>query len=240
MMTIPWPWEVNAAITPSLAVLSVGMRIGWALVLGALSVSVLHMFSITTRRAVAFAIVVMCLIPTEWSPSWWLGLAFQTPSLVLQGLCGLYLYRHSQARLPNTVSPTYSTIVSAPASWPLRLLVVAIVAGWLLALDTFAFFDFALYSIGFTPYAVLASLFFACLLQLISTRSGHSPSTQHYRDLALIVLVSTLVHLLWRLPSGNVWDALLDPWLWIMAHGLAASALIKKFIGNQRRAKAID
>jgi hypothetical protein len=26
------------------------------------------------------------------------------------------------------------------------------------------------------------------------------------------------LHVVLRLPSGNVWDALLDPWLWIVLH----------------------
>jgi branched-subunit amino acid transport protein len=94
-----------------------------------------------------------------------------------------------------------------------------------LALDTFALFDIALYAIGFTPYAVLAALFFACLLQLISARSGHAQNTRHHRELAAIVLIATLVHLLLRLPTGNMWDALLDPWLWVIAHVVAVSRL---------------
>ena len=123
---------------------------------------------------------------------------------------------------------TDSTTPAAQARWPLSLLLVAIVAGWVLALDTFALFDVALYATGFTPYAVLAALFFACLLQLISARSGHAQSTRHYRELAAIVLIATLAHLLLRLPTGNLWDALLDPWLWILAHGLAIYGVVRK------------
>jgi len=228
MMGYQWPWQASASITPSLSALSFGMHLGWALALGAVSVFLLRTFNITTRRTVALVIILLCILPSEWSPSWWLGLAFQTPSLTLQGLCGLYLYQQlflqagAEVPLPDSSTPTART------TWPLGLLLAVIVAGWIFALDTFAFFDISLYAIGFTPYAVLAALFFACLLQLISARSGHAQPTRHYRQLATIVLIATIVHLLLRLPTGNMWDALLDPWLWLLAHGLAIYLLLKK------------
>ena len=228
MMGYQWPWQASPSITPSLSALSFGMHLGWALALGAVSVFLLRTFNITTRRTVALVIILLCLLPSDWSPSWWLGLAFQTPSLTLQGLCGLYLYQQlflqadAEVPLPDSSTPTART------TWPLGLLLAVIVAGWIFALDTFAFFDISLYAIGFTPYAVLAALFFACLLQLISARSGHAQPTRHYRQLATIVLIATIVHLLLRLPTGNMWDALLDPWLWLMAHGLAIYLVLKK------------
>ena len=228
MMGYQWPWEASASITPSLSALSFGMHLGWALALGAGSAFLLRNFSITTRRTLALVIVLLCLLPSEWSPSWWLGLAFQTPSLTLQGVCGLYLYQQlflqagAEVPLPDSSTPTART------TWPLGLLLVVIITGWVFALDTFAFFDISLYAIGFTPYAVLAALFFACLLQLISARSGHGQPTRHYREHAAIVLIAIVVHLLLRLPTGNMWDALLDPWLWLMAHGLAIYLLLNK------------
>lgn len=215
-------------MTPSLPVLSFGMHLGWALMLGAATNFLLRTATITPRRIISLLIILACLLPNAWSPSWWLGLAFQTPSLTLQGLCGLYLYRQLRVRRSSALPLTESSTSPTDARWPLSLLLVAIIAGWVFALDTFAFFDVALYAIGFTPYAVLAALFFACLLQLISARSGHAGHTGHYRELAAIVLIATAVHLVMRLPTGNLWDALLDPWLWILAHGFAANAVIKK------------
>jgi len=32
---------------------------------------------------------------------------------------------------------------------------------------------------------------------------------------------------LWRWPSGNVWDALLDPWLWLVLNGYALRAAVR-------------
>jgi len=231
MMGFHWPWEASASITPSLLALSVGMHLGWALTLGAGSAFLLRtarVTNVTSRRIVALLIALLCLLPNEWSPSWWLGLAFQTPSLTLQGLCGLYLYQHLKVKAGTTMPLTDSTTPPVQSRWPLSLLLVAIIAGWVFALDTFALFDIALYAIGFTPYAVLAALFFACLLQLISARSGHAQHTRHYRELAAIVLIAIVVHLLVRVPTGNLWDALLDPWLWVIAHGLAIYVVLRK------------
>jgi hypothetical protein len=231
MMGFQSPWEASASITPSLSMLSIGMHLGWALTLGAGAVLLLRttkVTNVTSRRIVALLIALLCLLPNEWSPSWWLGLAFQTPSLTLQGLCGLYLFQHLRTQHGTTAPLSGSTTAPLQARWPLGLLLVAIIAGWVLALDTFAVFDIALYAIGFTPYAVLAALFFACLLQLISARSAHAQNTRHYRELASIVLIATAIHVLFRLPTGNLWDALLDPWLWIMAHGLAIDVVLSK------------
>jgi len=36
-----------------------------------------------------------------------------------------------------------------------------------------------------------------------------------------------LLHLITRLPTGNLWDALIDPWLWILAHWFVLSQLKK-------------
>jgi hypothetical protein len=228
MMGYQWPWEASASITPSLSALSFGMHLGWALALGAGSAFLLRALNLTTRRSIALLIALLCLVPNEWSPSWWLGLAFQTPSLTLQGLCGLYLYQQLFLQAGTVVPSPDSSSATVRIPWPFGLLLVAIIAGWVFALDTFAFFDIALYAIGFTPYAVLAALFFACLLQLISTRSGHAQATRHYRELAAIVLIAIAVHLLLRLPTGNMWDALLDPWLWLIAHGLAIYGVLNK------------
>jgi hypothetical protein len=33
-----------------------------------------------------------------------------------------------------------------------------------------------------------------------------------------LVVLAVLVFALLRVPTGNVWDALLDPWLWLVLH----------------------
>lgn len=202
--------------------LSIGMHIGWALVLGAVSARLLRQTQFSLRVGITLLVMAFCMLPSQWSPSWWLGLACQTPSLVLQSLCGIYLYQ--QWCMRDRVVPSG---VTETTSWPITLLLIGIGIGWLLALDTFALLTVQLYPIGFTPYAVLGALFFACLLQLISARSDHALQRHHYRLLAVVVLISILVHLITRLPTGNLWDALIDPWLWVLAHWFALSRLKK-------------
>jgi hypothetical protein len=34
-----------------------------------------------------------------------------------------------------------------------------------------------------------------------------------------------------RLPTGNLWDALMDPWLWVLLHGLLLRRLLQRWRG---------
>ena len=71
-------------------------------------------------------------------------------------------------------------------------------------LDTFASWQVSVYAWGFGPVAFGVAAACAALLWLAL---GSTAST-----LALLVLA---LFALTRLPTGNVWDALLDPWLWL-------------------------
>ena len=208
---------LSGAISPDIVMQSIAMHIGWALVLGAITAFLLRPFPKRLRIAGVALIMLACLMPGEWSPTWWLGLAFQTPSLTSQGLAFLYLMR--MWHLKN-VPPTDTVATTAYARWPNSLLLLATALGWIFALDTFAAFDLQLYAIGFSSYAVLATLLLAAMLQLLSMRSGNTPQMQRHRDLAAILVGAMAIHLLTRLPTGNAWDALMDPWLWLSAQAI--------------------
>ncbi len=208
---------LSDAITPEFALQSAALHLGWALVLGAISAFCLRPFPKMLRLAAVVLVMLAGLLPGEWRPGWWLGLAFQTPSLTLQGIALLYLIRMWRLR---DVPPIETITSVAYARWPNSLLLLGSVIGWLYALDTFAAFDLQIYALGFTPYAVLASLGLSALLQLLSQRTGHAPRMQRHRDLAVIILSAMVVHVLTRLPTGNAWDALMDPWLWLYAQAL--------------------
>ena len=231
MIGLQFPWQAQVSITPSLNMLALDMHVGWALVLGAATARLLQPVQRLARTGAILLVMLLCLLPNEWSPSWWLGLAFQTPSLVLQMLCALYLYRAWRTAYRAHVALSEPDTLTSNIAWPASLVWAAIVLGWLLLLDTFAWFDVALYAIGFTPYAVLAALLFACLLQLISARSAHAAHTQHCRELAAVILIALLLHVFTRLPTGNVWDALLDPWLWLWAHLIMLMRLKRSVFG---------
>lgn len=207
-------------LTPDLGMQIAGRHLGWALVLGAMSVYALRPFPATLRWTGFLLVLLACLIPGELGATWWLGLAFQTPSLSMQGIGLIYLIRAWRMRHADPLS---TVAASAYARWPNSLLWITVLTGWVLALDTFAAFDFVIYSMGFTSQAVFAILSISALLWLLSMRSGHDPGTQKYRDVAVILVGSMAIHLLTRLPSGNAWDAMLDPWLWLGAQALLLS-----------------
>lgn len=211
---------LSGVITPALGLQTMALHVGWALVLGAISAFSLRPFPKKLRISVVAFVMLICMTNAEWSPSWWLGLAFQTPSLTMQGIALLYLLRMWRMR---EVPPADTLGTAAYARLPNGLLLIASVIGWLYALDTFAAFDVQLYAIGFTPYAVLASLLFAAMLKLLAQRSGNAIHMQRHHDLAMIILGAMAIHVLTRLPTGNAWDALMDPWLWLSAQALLLS-----------------
>ena len=214
---------LSGVITPALGLQSITLHVGWALVLGAMSAFCLRPFPKMLRLVVVALVMLAGLLPGEWSPGWWLGLAFQAPSLTLQGIALLYLIRMWRLR---DVSPVETVNSAAYARWPNSLLLMAICIGWMHALDTFAAFDVQLYALGFTPYAILALLLLAAVLRLFSLRSGDASDMQRHRDLAVIILGAMAIHVLTRLPTGNAWDALMDPWLWLCAQALWLSRAV--------------
>ena len=230
---------LSGAITPELGLQSAALHVGWALVLGAVAAFCLRPFPKSLRLVVVALVMLAGLLPGEWRPGWWLGLAFQTPSLTLQGIALLYLIRMWRLR---DVPPTDTVTSAAYARWPNGLLLMGVVIGWLYALDTFAAFGVQLYAVGFTPYAVLASLALSALLQLLSLRAGHAPHMQRYRDLASIILGAMAIHVLTRLPTGNAWDALMDPWLWLSAQALWLSRTVVwiSLLARSRTKRLID
>lgn len=205
-----------ASLLPSLSLQTADLHLGWALVLAALCAYLLRPFPKPLRAATILLVFSWVWVPSEWGLGWWLGLAYQTPSLTMQGLAALYLLRVWQMRHADTVATLASVTY---ARWPNGLLVLAVVAGWLLALDTFAIFKLNFYPLGFTHAALFIGLLLSAVLWLLSQRSNEAQHAQKYRDLAVILLISMAFHVLTGLPNGNVWNALMDPWLWLLAQG---------------------
>jgi hypothetical protein len=40
--------------------------------------------------------------------------------------------------------------------------------------------------------------------------------------------MTALVFVSLRLPTGNLWDALLDPWLWLLLHAILLRRILSK------------
>jgi len=158
------------------------------------------------------------LVPGPWGLLYWLGLAFQMPAMVSVLLCGWYLKRLLYVPRPPKAAharlkpPPPRVVIPVPL--PLGMLVGAVAAsalGWLLLLDTVLAMPLCLYQAGFAPWMPVLLLGAIGLPWVLRT----ALPARH--PLPWFVAVALLVGTLLRLPNGNAWDAVLDPWLWVAA-----------------------
>jgi hypothetical protein len=193
---------------PDLALQTFYGKVAWVLVLVALlqtlATRLVPGFAQRHMRAVMAGTVVLAALPAEWSPAWWLTLAFQYPSGLLAGCALVAFEAQRKGQAPALLLP--------PAmAMPLALL------GVILYLDTFGVLSLGLYYGGFG--AVGAPLLGCCAIAAcaFAILRGHAVQP------ALALLTGLLLYALLRLPTGNLWDALLDPLLWAWA---VASAIV--------------
>ena len=176
-------------------------RLAWTLVLAALLLALWPQAWRSPRAAVVIAlggIGLLMALPGEASPAWWLGLALQYPSGLLVGLCVLCLAARWQGRAPGAFLPP-------------SLAVVVALGGTALYLDAIGWLAQGFYYAGFGPVAAPALVLTGmagCALVAVRGRGGW----HHLALLGALLLFSLL-----RLPSGNLWDAVLDPLLWAWA-----------------------
>jgi hypothetical protein len=156
-------------------------------------------------------------------PMYWLGLAFQTLSFSAVFLVGL----------------PYSKVLAQPGkleAWPradgisLWFLLAAVLPGYLLLLDTFAVLPWQIYAWGFSPMALI------CLLA-VSLLPGvlHGFTLPQSKPEVWVAPTALLLFAVTRLPTGNVWDALIDPWLWLFLNGVLLRTVYRRW----RDAKAL-
>jgi len=192
--------SAEAPLLPGAAALWLVLHLGWAIVLGSGMMLISGKLAARQRWIMSLLVVLWTLLPGTASPAFWLGLAFQSPSFMSLVLCLGWLL-HGVVRRQRTADLL--------PHWDRRalkvLLATGIALGWLLLLDTMALFPFSLYAWGFGASAFAVVLAVAALLWLIR---GSVASALPLAVLALFALS--------RLPTGNVWDALLDPWLWLV------------------------
>jgi hypothetical protein len=152
------------------------------------------------RIALATCIALLTLIPGPTSPAWWLGLAFQMPSLMTTLICLVWVVGGTG----HTPAPD-----PPPRPGPHGFALVGISLGWVLLLDTFAVWPVSVYQWGFSPAIVVLAMVLGCLPWVISGTASGSHSV------TLLTASVVALYVLTRLPSGNAWDALIDPWLWL-------------------------
>lgn len=205
---------------PELAVQMVYGRLAWAVVLAAVVVAIVPGPWRSSRRlpAIAFAgCLCLMVLPGQLSAAYWLGLAFQYPSGLLAACCLLKLFDRRRGERGASVMPP--GLAGALA-----------VAGAALYLDAFGLTSQGYYYAGFGAtgvpvLVVLASA--ACAFAIVRGRGLRQ---------AVPLLGAVLLFSLLRLPTGNFWDAILDPLLW----GWALATLVRSSLRKLRRLRAAD
>jgi hypothetical protein len=195
--------STQTPLLPESLVFRLYLGLAWGLVLAVLALVLLGARAgPRLQRWLPPVLLLWCLLPGALSPAYWLGLALRAPSGLLALLCAWTLWRYYQ---PRTPAPAPLQVLR-PWAWPLVAL------GWVLLLDTFAWWPFSLYAWGFAPL-VLGALALLGLVPALLKGQLAMPG---------LWIAALLLHVLLRLPTGNIWDAVLDPalWIWLQADAL--------------------
>jgi len=200
---------------PALGLVQLWLHLGWGTLLAWLGVRVGTRLGLRPRATwvLASALMVWAWLPGPYAPVHWLGLAFQGPSVMAVLLCAVDLVwrRTSLGRFRE-----------GPSFWSGAWLAAGVLLGWALLLDTLALLPVSLYAWGFNA-AVPALL---VLLALLPWVLQGGPVRQHSTSVLVIAVLAVCVAL--HLPTGNVWDALLDPWLWLYLNVRGIRTIIVK------------
>jgi len=190
------------------------LRGAWALVMAAGVLFLCRGSRVrSVRRAALPAALVMALwtgTPGPWGAAYWLGLAFQTPSLMAQVLALHYFWPRLRGGTAQTLD--WEGALQARQRRTDRFVIAGLLLGWCLLLDTFAYLPVSVYAWGFHPWATGLVLLSAMFPWVSSGRLSSWVGVPAH--LLLVVAVFWLT----RWPTGNVWDALLDPWLFVGLH----------------------
>ena len=176
--------------------------LAWAVVLGAATLFLGKRLPRAWRIGLTAAVALWALVPGPAAPTYWLGLAFQIPSFTTLLICLGYLVFCIRSDCELKPSQAHS-------GWVLSWAGVAL--GWLLLLDTLAWLPFSLsvYRWGFSPAVLAVAAALVCGYWALAggvSRLGHSP---------VLLLAALALFVLLRLPTGNLFDALIDPGLWV-------------------------
>lgn len=200
---------------PALWLVQLWLPLGWGTVLAWLGARVGGRMGLQRRTAgvLATALVASAWLPGPYAPTHWLGLAFQGPSVLVVLLCATDLYRRQFGA---------GRAQEGQGVWRGAWLAAGVLLGWTLLLDTFALLPVSLYAWGFSA-AVSAGLVLLAVLPWVWLGGP----VQRY-GISSMVLVALAASIVLRLPSGNVWDALLDPWLWMYLQVLGVRMLFAR------------
>lgn len=206
-----------------------GLIVSWAIVLGALGVWLSRKWPRRYRLALVGLLMLLTLMPGAWSPDYWLGLAFQAPSVVSVGIC---LYGVVELLLSRRDRPSRLALSPSQIRALHGLALVGIVLGWLLLLDTLALLPVPIYTWGFSAAGITGVALLSVLPWIFWPQS---PGARLVTLLALLVLT---IHVLTRLPDGNLWDALIDPLLWVALQLILLGRMGRSLMARWRAPRA--
>jgi len=180
----------------------------WSLVMAGVGAGIAPHFSRLPRvsRSLPWLLALWAWVPGPWGASYWLGLAFQIPSLSAAFLALSVLLHSTEQQVQRSSAASH---IKSP--WGVAWMLMAVATGGVLLLDTFAVFDFSIYQWGFSSMALAIALAIALLPWVVSGKQGIS------QPAVWSLLGALIVFLITRWPTGNVWDAVLDPCLWLVA-----------------------
>jgi len=231
-----WLAQVLATDAPALPAAmaqQIWLHLGWSVVLASLGANLVARWLPGRpgrldgwQWGIALVLALWTWVPGPYSPAYWLGLAFQAPSISAVLLC--------DALMRKRFFPTQDgmRITEGISHIALAFACVGVLTGWALLLDTLALLPVQMYVWGFSPAAVGLLFVTALIPWLVGARSKGSG-----RSFVWVLTVAVLVFVVWRLPSGNVWDAVLDPWLWLVLHVYVARTLrraLRRYQGENR------
>lgn len=201
----------------------------WAIVLGGVGVRLSRRWARPYRLGLLGLLLVWTLMPGPASPDYWLGLAFQVPSLATALICLYWI-------LDLVMPAHYRVRAWAPDPAQIHALkglgLAGVVLGWLLLLDMLALLPFTFYAWGFST-AGLAGL--AVLGSLPWVLWSTAPAARLVSFLSLLVLT---LFVLTRLPDGNLWDALIDPLLWVVLQLAWLGSVLRRLMARWRASRA--
>jgi hypothetical protein len=206
---------------PDLALQIFYGRLAWGIVLLALLAALVPARWRLGRRTMAMAacgMLLLMVLPGSLSPAYGLGLALQYPSGLMVGCCLLGLHARWRGE-------------PVPVLMPVSLAAPLAIAGAALYLDAMGLLAQGYYyaAFGAVGAPLLALLGVAGCALAIARGQG--------RGHVLVLLGALLLFSLLRLPSGNLWDAVLDPLLWAWAVVALARHALRR---NARRTKRLD
>ncbi len=213
-------------VLPAPTLILIALHVGWASVLGASAFWAGGRLHPVYRLGLSLLVVLWALWPGSASPTYWLGLAFQAPSLMTVLLCWLGLISLAQNKPAKRISRSGAQTLILKIG-----VVMGIVLGWVLLFDTLAWLPVSVYSWGFSAAACAAVIGVVAIVWAFG--AGFTPWNTHHNVSFFLALGVMALFVLTRLPTGNVWDALLDPWLWLALQAFAIRVGLQRWRGQR-------